>query len=109
MSKEIGLEPLYELQDWNTQTYICSVNGQVCKRASEHFRNFKSFVDGLADTNSNRLISVKEVNICLGLLPLVPDCTIWTAKIEKRIQEKPEEALSACQIFFGKKSTEIQK
>lgn len=112
MSKEIETEPLYELQDWDTQTYICSVNGQVCERASEHFRDFKSFVDELADTKSNRLISVKEVNACLGLPPLVPDCPIWTAEIKKRIQEKPEETMSACERikrFFDKKSTEIQK
>ena len=24
MSKKIEMEPLYELQDWDTQTYICS-------------------------------------------------------------------------------------
>ena len=70
MSKKIEMEPLYELQDWDTQTYICSVNGQVCERASEHFRDFKSFVDGLADTKSNRLISV---NKCLpGVVTIGP-------------------------------------
>lgn len=112
MSKEIELEPLYELQDWDTQTYICSVNGQICERASEHFREFKSFIDDLANVKSKRLISVKDVNACLGLPPLVPDCPIWTAEIKKRIQEKQEETMSACERikrFFDKKSTENQK
>ena len=112
MSKKIEMEPLYELQDWDTQTYICSVNGKVCKRASEHFRDFKSFVEELADTKYNRLISIREVNACLGLPPLVPDCPIWIAEIKKRIQEKPEETMSACEKikrFFDKKSTENQK
>ncbi|MBO7559918.1 MAG: hypothetical protein IJL05_02215 [Alphaproteobacteria bacterium] len=114
MAKEIEMEPLYELQDWDTQTYICSVNGQICERASEHFREFKSFIDDLANVKSKRLISVKEVNACLGLPPLVPDCPIWTAEMKKRQQElskRQKELPISTKIkrFFGKGTIENQR
>ena len=56
MAKEIEMEPLYE-RDYNLpqDTYVCSATGLVCEKVSQHFREYRAFIEHLSETNDNRL------------------------------------------------------
>ena len=61
----IEMEPLYE-RDYNLpqDTYVCSATGLVCEKVSQHFREYRAFVEELSETNDSRVFLHGEPNLC---------------------------------------------
>lgn len=65
MTEKIETEPLYE-RDYNLpqDTYVCSATGLVCEKVSQHFREYRAFIEHLSETNDSRLFLQGEPNLC---------------------------------------------
>ena len=66
MSKKIEMEPWYE-RNYNLpqDTYVCSATGLVCEKVSQHFREYRAFIERLSETNDDRLFLHGEPNLCI--------------------------------------------
>ena len=59
--------------------FVCSHTGEKCTTATEHFTNFKNFVNDLAAKGSSRIISTKELNLCRLCVDgtTIRPCKVW--------------------------------
>ena len=70
------LAPLYKRLDDKSELYTCMGTGNVCKKTTDHFREYRKYVQELAERRDTRGFFQGNTNNCL-------DCPVWNNVIKK--------------------------
>ena len=82
-----NLKPLYERKTDApvfSYEYYCTATGWDCKRATQHFQEFRDFVKDLSENQIDKVFLHGEENLCAE----APVCPVWGLWVKANQNEK---------------------